>query len=999
MWNSKTRRVAKLYRVANAARDRRDWLVARGAFKQIVDSEPDDSAAWVQYGHALKESGSTSEAEAAYLKAAGLAPNDADIQLQLGHLYKVMNLRRASIWAYRAAHALDPAASDPVAELRSYGVALEPEEGDPARPDVARCQVGSEGAVDYTQPSMLLRARPIGSSEQAVTIGSNANRSVNHSIEKFDGTRKSSNADSVQGPSTLTDERKNSFPLHSIPRQLKSTTRLEDIECLYELMLGRNREYQGDQDGRIGVDFNLVCREFLLSSEFLQVVFDPMVAGRSVHGGRFNAPPTESICEWAAARLPLSEESRGRVVRAASWYELHSAIFADAMFARDVFGDSTVALQLANAPMPLALQVAIIEASLLFDRDWYLDMYRDVAASGGDPLEHYLMHGVAEGRNPNCLFHTRWYLSAHPEVRTEQISPLVHYASEGAFLGFDPHPYFSAKDFLRAHPEATQSHLTPLAILLHRNRSSLSEILASFGPYDVYRATHGNYRRLERPELLRHIATMTFLPTFVIMIDGGDSVSVSSTRESLSRQIYPRLEVASSLKDVVDVAERFEQGTAYFLWLDAGDELKDEALYELAAALNGDSSLELIYFDHEVGAKTARHLPYHKPAWSPDYLEATDYIGATACFELGKAASALALAASRYDLLLRFTDTIAGSNVLRIDRVLMCRQPSESCGRLLKQHSADIQALKGRLVRTGRDGEVTASPYVGLYDIRLVLERKPLVSVIIPTAGRIIDYDGKRIDLIVDCLEAILRTSTYTNVEFIIVDNGDFDRERLKHIPTSRLKFITYSLPEVNIAKKINLGASLASGEMFLILNDDIQPLTEDWMEQMLGHFEKPHVGVVGAKLLYPNQTIQHAGIVSCDGQPEHVRRGKPRSDAGYVFSSCGVRNYLAVTGAVSMMRAVDFWRVGGYSEELPINYNDVDFCYKLASEGYSVVYEPKAELIHYESVSIGKTGRPEDAQFFAKKWAPLVNDSFYNQYCFSKHPAMFEYSYSERGY
>jgi O-antigen biosynthesis protein len=784
--------------------------------------------------------------------------------------------------------------------------------------------------------------------------------------------------------------------LAAAPMVQAQFARFEDIEFLYRAFLGRERELSRKQDEKVGACLDDVTRGFIESAEFTSVVHDSMMAGRPVLAPGFYTPPTMELRNWVATRLTLSPEGRSRVAGAHSWYELHSTIFADPLFRSDVIGADSPAAQLAAAPMTLDVQAALIEASLLFDRDWYLETYRDVAASGGDPLQHYLAHGVAESRNPNRLFDTQWYLSAYPHVKSERINPLAHYILKGARLGYDPHPFFSTKDFLRDHPTAAESEFTPLGEFIRRMMLAAPASFPKFGPYEVYKATQDNYRRLELPELLRHIETMTITPTFIVLIDGHDDGAISATRESLSRQTYRHFRAVSSVKEVGKVAETDKPGSTHFLWLDAGDEVGPDALYELAAALNADPSLELIYFDHEVALDQGLAEPYHKPDWSPDYFESFNYIGSAACFELSKAVQSLLGADGRYDFILRFTD--APANIAHLGRVLLRRHPADPARLSPEQEASDIRAIRGRLARTGRTGTVKENiPGAGSYDVRIALRAAPLVSVLIPTAGRIITYEGKRIDLIVECLESVLKKSSYRNIEFIIVDNGDFDRDRLKHIETGHIKFITYSSPDVNIAKKINLGASIASGQIFLILNDDIEPLTSDWIERMLAHLEKSHVGVVGAKLLYPKGTIQHAGIVACDGDPEHVRRGKPRDDIGFAFSTCGVRNYLAVTGAVSMVRAKHFWLVGGYSEEFPIDYNDVDFCYKLVEAGYYVVYEPKAELIHYESVSIVKPPRPWDAQHFGKKWASIANDPFYNEYCFSKHPPMFEPVYTQR--
>ena len=198
-----------------------------------------------------------------------------------------------------------------------------------------------------------------------------------------------------------------------------------------------------------------------------------------------------------------------------------------------------------------------------------------------------------------------------------------------------------------------------------------------------------------------------------------------------------------------------------------------------------------------------------------------------------------------------------------------------------------------------------------------------------------------------------------------MVDNGDFDRRRIAHIDSVPLKFATFSEPEFNIARKLNIGAAIARGPILLLMNDDIEPLAPNWIERLLEHFEKPHVGVVGAKLLYSDLKVQHAGVAVNACNPDHVRRGAQRTDQGYFFSTCGVRNYCAVTGAVMMTRAALYREVGGYTESLAISFNDVDYCLKVAERGYTVVYAPKAEIVHFESKSRGAAPGSLRAQLF----------------------------------
>lgn len=192
---------------------------------------------------------------------------------------------------------------------------------------------------------------------------------------------------------------------------------------------------------------------------------------------------------------------------------------------------------------------------------------------------------------------------------------------------------------------------------------------------------------------------------------------------------------------------------------------------------------------------------------------------------------------------------------------------------------------------------------------------------------------------------------------------------------------LTYTEPVFNIPKKLNLGATVANGELLLLMNDDIEILASNWIERMVEHFEKPHVGVVGAKLLYPDGRTQHVGVVHNSGNPDHVRRLFPGDEAGYYSSTCGVRNFMAVTGAVMMTLSNMYRKVGGYSEELAVSYNDADYCLKVQEEGLWSVYAPKVELTHMESQSRVASADICEVVWYQKRWAHyVISDPYYNE-------------------
>lgn len=467
----------------------------------------------------------------------------------------------------------------------------------------------------------------------------------------------------------------------------------------------------------------------------------------------------------------------------------------------------------------------------------------------------------------------------------------------------------------------------------------------------------------------------------IILGRGGEA---AATAASLSAQSYPACEVVLTPGDRPDLAAalRLARGD-YVLPLAAGDRLTPDALYTLAAACRADPGLDLCYADEEGGADGEEPSPVFKPAWSPDTLESFHYLGVPALYRR-EAASGIA-AADLFDLALRFTE--GPCRVAHVGRVL-CRRSAlpTSAGDV----AAGAEALRGRLARTGRSGTVApVAPGLRCFraDIRLP-EPGPLVSVVIPTAGRELSVGGRRLDLVLDCVRGIRERSTYRAVEIVVVNNPDMPPGKLDALAALGCRTVLYEAPAFNVAAKLNLGAAAATGGMLLLLNDDVEIISPDWIERLLAQALKPHVGAVGAKLLYPDGTVQHAGVVALHGNPNHVRRGYPDGDRGYCFSAAAARNYGAVTGAVMMTRADVFRSVGGYSEEFPVHFNDVDYCFKVRRLGLHVVFEPAARLFHFESASRKPSIHPEELQLFRSRWPQeLIDDPFYPNGAFATAP------------
>lgn len=518
--------------------------------------------------------------------------------------------------------------------------------------------------------------------------------------------------------------------------------------------------------------------------------------------------------------------------------------------------------------------------------------------------------------------------------------------------------------------------------------------------------------KTELPELNRHIDVMIHKPIFTIVIDTRQSLDGwEKSLQSVRKQIYPHHELRTLVNVGTKLPTPLEQGAKslhgissieilgdFIVFIECGQNLSSNALYEFANVINQYPDLDLIYGDEDrLNAYGDRCNPFYKPDWSPDYLETFNYIGFPTCFRTTVARGCFD-SAHLYDLALRFTECT--TKIWHVAKILghgAERQVDEEA--LEMASTRNIAALQGRLQRTGRHGTVREHElYRGCYDIQLDLKCRPLVSVIIPTAGKTVAVGERQIDLISNIVDQIRNQSAYKNIEIIVVDNGDLSERQQQVLADQGCRRITYTEPVFNISKKLNLGASIANGELLLLMNDDIEILSPFWIERMVEHFEKPHVGVVGAKLLYPDGNTQHVGVVHNSGNPEHVRRLAPRDEAGYFFSTCGVRNYMAVTGAVMMTPSNVYREVGGYSEELAVSYNDTNYCLKVQEKGLWIVYAPKVELTHMESQSRVASADMAEVAWYHKQWASkTILDPYYNEQFLTVAPPTFMPSVSQR--
>ena len=438
----------------------------------------------------------------------------------------------------------------------------------------------------------------------------------------------------------------------------------------------------------------------------------------------------------------------------------------------------------------------------------------------------------------------------------------------------------------------------------------------------------------------------------------------------------------------------------YIALLDHDDELAINALFENARLINEHPDADFIYSDEDkMDTKGKRLDPFFKPDWSPDYFHACMYT----C-HLGVYRTSLIHAiggfrpgydgAQDYDLVLRVAEKT--KQIYHIPKILyhwrVIPASVTAGGEEVKPwaYIAARKALEEMLARSPYPGLVEdVSERPGFWRVRRHLLGEPLISIIIPSAGKaMVTADGSLV-AIENCLRSLHERSIYRHFEVILVDGYDIPDETLARVKdmfagdaAPPLHLVRCKEP-FNFSHRINQGAAHANGQFLLLLNDDTEVITPDWLESMLEFAQQDDIGAVGAKLFFPDGKLQHGGVMVLGGNPGHAYHGFDGDHPGYYCSNLVNRNYLAVTAACLMIRRSLFQQVGGMDEIFPLNYNDVDFCLKVHQAGYRNVVTPYAQLIHYESISREAGLQPNEWEILNQKWKHYFNqlngDPYYN--------------------
>ncbi len=469
------------------------------------------------------------------------------------------------------------------------------------------------------------------------------------------------------------------------------------------------------------------------------------------------------------------------------------------------------------------------------------------------------------------------------------------------------------------------------------------------------------------------------------MFGPGDPDGLRRTLRSLSGQIYRDWQVI--VPDEVRGADLAPDLLGRFLhqdggdWQDrvdfvailgVGDILGADALAEIALEAALSPSAELIYADeYRPPACGDPHEPFYKPDYSPNLLLATNYIGRPwfASVQLLRRAGITPrslLSKGEYDALLRCAEVMR--DVRHVPR-LLCERGADG-----DTVECEHNALRAATARRGLAGEVTPGLIAGSWHLLCKAPRRSSVSIIIPTCAA-----GGHIE---SCIRSLRATTADHDIEIVCIENIAPESAHWRVWLKANVEVVVSTGESFNWSRFNNIAAGHASGDFLLFLNDDIEAECAGWLDALLQHGAREEVGVVGARLLYPNRTVQHAGMfLSEAGIGRHAFRFAAEDDPGYFGLALTVRDVSAVTGACMLMRRQHFEALGGFDETHEVVNNDLDFCLRTTDANRQVVYTPYATLIHHEQASRAAMPDKYDLQRFNMKWYTRFakGDPFYN--------------------
>ena len=505
-------------------------------------------------------------------------------------------------------------------------------------------------------------------------------------------------------------------------------------------------------------------------------------------------------------------------------------------------------------------------------------------------------------------------------------------------------------------------------------------------------------------EMIQSVTTQTYGNWELCLADGSDAQHTfvgdicKEYAAKDSRIVYHKLEKNEGISGNTNACLALATGE-YIALFDHDDILHPSVLYEYVKVIN-EKNADYIYCDETTfkDGDINKMLTLHfKPDYAPDNLRANNYICHFSCFKRtlldGTELFRTKFDGSQdHDMILRLTDM--AENVVHVPKLMYYwRSHAGSVASGIDAKTYAIEAARGAVAEHLKNHgfehfKITSTrAFETIFKVSYQIIGNPKISIVIANKDHVEDLRR--------CITSILEKSTHDNFEIVVVENNSTTKEIFDYYKEiqekdSRVKVVTYT-GDFNYSAVNNLGVKHTTGEYILLLNNDTEVITVNWMEELLMYAQREDVGAVGAKLYYANKTIQHAGVVIGLGAHRtagHTHYGQSRENLGYMGRLCYSQNVTAVTGACLLVKKSLYEEVGGLDESFVISLNDVDFCLKLREKGYLNVFTPFAELYHYESISRGLDDQGEKAQRyneeserFRNKWKAQLEagDPYYN--------------------
>lgn len=450
-------------------------------------------------------------------------------------------------------------------------------------------------------------------------------------------------------------------------------------------------------------------------------------------------------------------------------------------------------------------------------------------------------------------------------------------------------------------------------------------------------------------------------PRFGILIHGpGDhEATLERSLRSLKRQIYPGWMLIGHSSE--PIGSRIDEADVdYILPLRCGDELAPTALYWLSAALQ-EARPSIIYGDEDrIDESGARHSPWFKPRWNREFYLARDYLNSAMAIatSLARQVHGQQAIANIADLEIRATLKARDDDIIHVPQVITHVHGCDA------DHERERRAVLASFLEP-QGGEVSTGPF-GTSRVTWALPvLVPTVSLIIPTKDKV--------ELLQPCIETVLQRTDYESFEIIVVDNRSVEPATATYLSkiseNPRIRVLNYTEP-YNFSAINNFAVSVARGSYVCLLNNDTEVIEPAWLTEMMRYATRPDVGAVGAKLLYDDGTIQHAGVtVGIGDAAGHAHRFEPNDKPGYFALPHAAHFVSAVTAACLTVEKSKYEAVGGFDEkQFTVAFNDVDFCLRLQAAGWKNVYVPHAVLLHHESKSRGSDMAPSQIDRYRRE-------------------------------